>query len=122
MQGCIWPTDFVRKSRRTAGRVLGPGQKRTAGSVNVKRQGIQGWRLRALAVAMGAGAAGARAQIPQSLRSDHAEMQAELLKWLGTPSAVGLTAGHLSNALIEHFAAEDEAVFPILGLLYTLAS
>jgi hypothetical protein len=83
---------------------------------------MQGWLVLAIALAWGVGGADAHAQIPQSLRSDHAEMQAELLKWLGTPSAVGLAAGHLSNALIEHFAAENEAVCSILGLLYTLAS
>ncbi|MDM7911552.1 MAG: hemerythrin domain-containing protein [Methanotrichaceae archaeon] len=61
-------------------------------------------------------------KIPQSLRTDHEELHAELEKAKKSGGATGGAARGVDCALQPHFEREEEYALPPLGLLPTLAS
>ena len=60
-------------------------------------------------------------RIPHSLKLEHEELHAELVKATGEGGKVGEAAKVVTNALHPHFVKEDEYALPPLGLLSLLA-
>jgi hypothetical protein len=59
--------------------------------------------------------------IPESMRSEHAEIHEELVRATKLPGAVGDAARTLATILHPHFVREEEIALPPLGLLAPLA-
>jgi hypothetical protein len=59
--------------------------------------------------------------IPQSLRAEHEELHAELMKATNEGGKVGEAARAVASVLHPHFLKEEEYALPPLGLLSTLA-
>jgi hemerythrin superfamily protein len=59
--------------------------------------------------------------IPQSLRAEHEELHAELVKGTKESGMVGEAAEAVARVLHPHFLKEEEYALPPLGLLSTLA-
>jgi hypothetical protein len=60
-------------------------------------------------------------RIPHSLKLEHEELHAELVKATGEGGKVGEAAKVVAKALHPHFVKEDEYALPPLGLLSLLA-
>ena len=60
-------------------------------------------------------------EVPQSLRSEHEELHAELKKAASEAGEVGKAAQAVDRALRPHFIKEEEYALPPLGLLSSLA-
>lgn len=60
-------------------------------------------------------------QIPQSLKVEHEELHAELVRATMLSGAVGEAAKAVASVLHEHFEKEEEYALPPLGLLVALA-
>ena len=60
-------------------------------------------------------------RIPHSLKLEHEELHAELVKATGEGGKVGESAKVVAKALHPHFVKEDEYALPPLGLLSLLA-
>jgi hemerythrin superfamily protein len=59
--------------------------------------------------------------IPQSLKTEHEELHAELVKGTKESGMVGEAAEAVARVLHPHFLKEEEYALPPLGLLSTLA-
>ncbi len=60
-------------------------------------------------------------EVPQSLRSEHEELHAELKQAASEAGDVGQAAQAVDRALRPHFIKEEEYALPPLGLLSSLA-
>jgi hypothetical protein len=60
-------------------------------------------------------------QIPESLRVEHGEIHAELVRATAAAGRVGEAARELARILHPHFVREEEIALPPLGLLAPLA-
>ncbi len=63
----------------------------------------------------------AQIRIPESLRIEHEEIHAELVRATKAPGSVGEAARQLAAVLHPHFVREEEIALPPLGLLAPLA-
>jgi len=61
-------------------------------------------------------------QIPQSLKSEHEELHAELVQAIQAGGRIGEAAQAVAEALHPHFVKEEEYALPPLGLLRLLAA
>ena len=61
-------------------------------------------------------------RIPEALKLGHDEMRAELVRATMIPGRIGETAGRVACLCLPHFEQEEDAVFPVFGLLGELAS
>jgi hypothetical protein len=61
-------------------------------------------------------------RIPEALKLGHDEMRAELVRATMIPGRIGETAGRVAGLCLPHFEQEEDAVFPVFGLLGELAS
>ena len=61
-------------------------------------------------------------QIPPSLKSEHEELHAELVKAIQTGGEIGKAAQSVAEVLHPHFVKEEEYALPPLGLLRFLAA
>ena len=85
--------------------------------------------LTALAVPRAAAQAGGHSepgrpvqvQIPASMRAEHEEIHAELVRATKAPGRVGAAARQLAAVLHPHFVREEQIALPPLGLLAALA-
>ena len=59
--------------------------------------------------------------IPASMRAEHEEIHAELLRATKAPGRVGVAARALARVLHPHFVREEQIALPPLGLLAPLA-
>lgn len=59
--------------------------------------------------------------IPESMRLEHGEIHAELVRATQAPGKVGEAARELARILHPHFVREEEIALPPLGLLAPLA-
>lgn len=60
-------------------------------------------------------------KIPESVKTEHEELHAQLAKATGLDGPVGDAARSLARALHEHFVKEEEVALPPLGLLLPLS-
>ncbi len=60
-------------------------------------------------------------QIPPSLKSEHEELHAELVKAIQAGGGIGKAAQSVAEVLHPHFVKEEEYALPPLGLLRLLA-
>jgi hemerythrin HHE cation binding domain-containing protein len=60
-------------------------------------------------------------RIPESMRVEHSEIHAELVRATKVAGPVGAAAGELAKILHGHFVREEEIALPPLGLLAPLA-
>ncbi len=60
-------------------------------------------------------------EIPEAMRSEHAELHAELEEATRAPGRVGEAAREVARVLHPHFVREEEIALPPLGLLRELA-
>jgi uncharacterized protein with von Willebrand factor type A (vWA) domain len=60
-------------------------------------------------------------QIPPSLKSEHEELHAELVKAIQAGGRIGKAAQSVAEVLHPHFVKEEEYALPPLGLLRLLA-
>ena len=58
---------------------------------------------------------------PQSLKTEHDELHAQLARAIGAAGATGEAAAKVAEALQPHFLKEEEYALPPLGLLPALA-
>ena len=63
----------------------------------------------------------AQIQIPESVRAEHEEIHAALVRATKAAGPVGAAARELANVLHPHFVREEEIALPPLGLLAALA-
>ena len=63
----------------------------------------------------------AQVQIPASMRAEHEEIHAELVRATKAPGRVGAAARELAAVLHPHFVREEQIALPPLGLLAALA-
>jgi hypothetical protein len=56
-------------------------------------------------------------QIPESMRVEHGEIHAELVRATSAPGPVGDAARELARVLHPHFVREEQIALPPLGLL-----
>ncbi len=61
-------------------------------------------------------------QIPPSLKSEHEELHAELVKAIQAGGGIGKAAQSVAEVLHPHFVKEEEYALPPLGLLHLLAA
>jgi len=61
-------------------------------------------------------------QIPPSLKLEHEELHAELVKAIQAGGGIGKAAQSVAKVLHPHFAKEEEYALPPLGLLRLLAA
>ena len=61
-------------------------------------------------------------QIPPSLKSEHEELHAELVKAIQAGGEIGKAAQSVAEVLHPHFVKEEEYALPPLGLLRHLAA
>jgi hypothetical protein len=61
-------------------------------------------------------------QIPPSLKSEHEELHAELVKAIQAGGGIGKAAVSVAEVLHPHFVKEEEYALPPLGLLRLLAA
>jgi len=61
-------------------------------------------------------------QIPPSLKSEHEELHAELVKAIQAGGEIGKAAQSVAEVLHPHFVKEEEYALPPLGLLRRLAA
>lgn len=78
-------------------------------------------RFAALAIALGAVPAAAQPSIPESMRAEHAEIHAELVRATERQGRVGEAARSLAKILHPHFQREEQIALPPLGLLAPLS-
>ncbi len=62
-----------------------------------------------------------RISIPESIRAEHVEIDAELVSATKAPGAVGAAARELAGVLHPHFVREEQIALPPLSLLAPLA-
>jgi hypothetical protein len=60
-------------------------------------------------------------EIPQSLKSEHEELHATLVRATNAPGATGEAAKAVAAVLHPHFVKEEQFALPPLGLLASLA-
>lgn len=61
-------------------------------------------------------------KIPEALRLGHNEVRAELVRATSMPGRIGEAAGRVAGLCLPHFEREEEAVFPVFGVLRDVAS
>ena len=61
-------------------------------------------------------------KIPQTLKAEHEELRADLIKAMKMPGTVGEAARTVATFLHQHFVHEEEYALPPLGLLPALAA
>jgi len=84
-------------------------------------RGFAAVRLAALGIALTALSAAAQPSIPESMRSEHAEIHAELVRATERQGRVGEAARALAKILHPHFEREEQIALPPLGLLAPLS-
>lgn len=78
-------------------------------------------RLAVLGVALTASSAAAQPSIPESMREEHGEIHAELVRATQAQGRVGEAARALAKILHPHFQREEQIALPPLGLLAPLS-
>lgn len=61
-------------------------------------------------------------RIPEAMRLAHDEIRAEFVRAMSVPGLIGGAAGRVAELCLPHFEREEEAAYPVFGMLREFAS